>query len=170
MLLLQVLLGNLPEDWTVTKRELKVVVDILGLISKASFLVWTYEKYNKAHNFFHTPGLMATWTSRDVLRHWWDKTWKIWESVSQAGSASSPCNVQVSMLFSQIIPTSPSPLSPEVCSLCLCLLGCPVCVCAFLRPTWGQNWGRIVDPSRASVCRTYGCDSDHTTPLSGTFW
>ena len=61
-------------------------------------------------------------------------------------------------------------LSPEVCSLCLCLLGCPVCVCAFLRPTWGQNWGLIVDPSKASVCRTYGCDSDHTTPLSGTFW
>ena len=29
-----------------------------------------------------TPGLMATWTSRDVLRHWWDKTWKIWDERS----------------------------------------------------------------------------------------
>lgn len=38
-----------------------------------------------------TPGMMPTWTSRDVLRHRWDKTWKVWESVSQAGSASSPC-------------------------------------------------------------------------------
>ena len=28
---------------------------------------------------------------RDVLRHRWDKTWKMWESVSQAGSAFSPC-------------------------------------------------------------------------------
>ena len=38
-----------------------------------------------------TPGMMPTWTSREVLRHRWDKTWKMWESVSQAGSASSPC-------------------------------------------------------------------------------
>ena len=30
-------------------------------------------------------------TSRDVLRHRWDKTWNIWESRSQTGSASSPC-------------------------------------------------------------------------------
>ena len=30
-------------------------------------------------------------TSRDVLRHRWDKTWKTWESMSQTGSASSPC-------------------------------------------------------------------------------
>ena len=29
-------------------------------------------------------------TSRDLLRHRWDKTWKIWESMSQTGSASSP--------------------------------------------------------------------------------
>ena len=44
---------------------------------------------------------MARWTSRDVLRHRWDKTWKIWESVSQAGSASSPCKF-VLLLFSYL--------------------------------------------------------------------
>ena len=38
-----------------------------------------------------TLGLTSAWTSRDVLRHRWDKTWKIWESVSQAGRASNPC-------------------------------------------------------------------------------
>ena len=34
-------------------------------------------------------------------------------------------DVHVSMLFSQIVPPSPSPLCPKVCSLCLCLLFCP---------------------------------------------
>ena len=35
-------------------------------------------------------------------------------------------NIYVSMLFSQIIPPSPSlPLYPKVCSLCICLLCCP---------------------------------------------
>ena len=34
-------------------------------------------------------------------------------------------NVYVSMLFSQIIPPSPSPLCPKICSLCLCILCCP---------------------------------------------
>ena len=38
-----------------------------------------------------TPGLMPTWTSRDVLRHRRDKTWKIWVSMSQAGTPSNPC-------------------------------------------------------------------------------
>ena len=38
-----------------------------------------------------TLGLMPTWTSSDVLKHRRDKTWKIWESMSQAGTPSNPC-------------------------------------------------------------------------------
>ena len=36
-------------------------------------------------------------------------------------------NVCVSALFSQIIPSSPSPAEPEVCSVRLCLLCRPAC-------------------------------------------
>ena len=65
-----------------------------------------------------TPGMMPAWTSRDVLRPRWDKTWKTWESVSQAGSAPSPC------MF-VILPSS-----------CLSLFRCPPTV-LFIFPVLG---------------------------------
>ena len=74
-----------------------------------------------------TPGLMTTWTSRDVLRHRWDKTWKIWESMSQAGSASSTCRF-ILLPFSYLSLFLWEPTVLFVFTVLECL-----CVCQYLR-------------------------------------
>ena len=54
---------------------------------------------------------------------WWAAVSGVAQSRTRLKLLSS--NVYVSMLFSQIIPPSPSPLCPKICSLCLYLLYCP---------------------------------------------
>ena len=60
-------------------------------------------------------------TSRDVLRHRWDKTWKIWECMSQTGP---PAPVGSFYYPSPICPSSVE--NPQSFSYSLC---CGVCVC-----------------------------------------
>ena len=61
-------------------------------------------------------------TSRDVLRHRWDMTWKIWESMSQTGP---PAPVGSFYYSSPVCPSSDE--NPQSFSYSLCL-GVWVCV------------------------------------------
>ena len=57
-----------------------------------------------------TLGLMTAWTSRDVLRHRWDKTWNIWESCLRQSVPPTP--VYYSYYLLCICPSSdPNPQS-----------------------------------------------------------
>ena len=83
---------------------------------------WIGHRYTSVPSLLNTrPTALSTRSLQVVTEH------QLWVPciIHQTPIGCFTCgNVYVSMVFSQIIPPSPLPLSPKVCSLCLCLLCC----------------------------------------------